>query len=67
MLINWGFFVFEIYEVKNCRFGDIPDQRFTVLALKIPSYVMTYDLNYGMIRLTMTRATIPLFKIMSNY
>ena len=48
-------FVFEIYEVK-----DGP-----VLAPKIPYYV-TYDLDFDMIRLRLSRATLLLFTLLSN-
>ena len=49
-----------------CRFQDIRGQRFDVLAPKILYYV-TYDLNYGMIRLRSHRATVQLLKPISNY
>ena len=59
--------LFFNYAFQNgCRFQDIRDQRFAVLAPKIP-YNVTYDLNYGMIRLRLTRATIPLLKLILNY
>ena len=48
--------VFEIYEVK-----DRP-----VLAPKIPYYV-TYDLDFDMMRLRLSRATVPLFTLITNY
>ena len=42
---------------KNvCRFRDIRGQRFIVLAPKIPNYV-TFDLNNGIIRFRLSRAT----------
>ena len=50
------FVVFEIYEVK-----DGP-----VLAPKIPYYV-TYDLDYDMIRSRLSRATVPLLTLITNY
>ena len=50
------FVVFEIYEVK-----DRP-----VLAPKIPYYV-TYDLDFDMIRLRLSRATVPLLTLITNY
>ena len=50
------FVVFGIYEVKNVQF----------LALKIPYYV-TYYLNFDMIRLKLSRVTVPLLILISNY
>ena len=50
------FFVFEIYEVK-----DRP-----VLAPKIPYYVI-YDLDFDMTRLKLSRATVPLLTLITNY
>ena len=47
---------------NGCRFRDILGQIFTVLAPKIPFYV-TYGLNHGMIRLRLTRAPVPLLKL----
>ena len=48
------------------RFHDIRGQSFDVLAPKIPYYV-TYDLNYGIMRLRSQRVTVPLLKSISNY
>ena len=39
---------------------------FEIFGPKIPFY-LTFYLNYGMIRLRLTRATIPLLKLISNY
>ena len=50
------FVVFEIYEVK-----DRP-----VLAPKIPYYV-TNDLDFDMMRLRMSRSTVPLLTFITNY
>ena len=50
------FVVFEIYEVK-----DSP-----VWAPKIPYYV-TYDIDFDMIRLRLSRATFLLLALISNY
>ena len=50
------FVVFEIYEVK-----DRP-----VLAPKIPYYV-TYDLDFDMIRLRLSIATVPLLTLITHY
>ena len=50
------FVVFEIYEVK-----DRP-----VLAPKIPYYV-TYDLDFDMMRLRWSRATVSLLTLITNY
>ena len=50
------FVVFEIYEVK-----DRP-----VLAPKIPYYV-TYDLDFDMMRLRFSRATVPLLTLITKY
>ena len=52
------FVVFEIYIV----WGKI----FAVLAPKIPYYV-TYDLDFDMIRLRLSRATVPLLTLITNY
>ena len=49
-----------------CRFRDIRGQRFTVLVPKIPYYV-TYDLNVDMMRLSWSRATVPLLTRITNY
>ena len=48
-----------------CRFRDIRGQRFAVLAPKIPYYV-TYDLDYDMIRLRLSIATVPLLTLKTN-
>ena len=48
--------VFEIYEIENLLF----------LAPKIPFYV-TYYLNFDMIRLKLSRVTVPLLTLISNY
>ena len=50
------FVVFEIYEGK-----DGP-----VLAPKIPYYV-TYDLDFDMMRSILSRATVPLLTLITNY
>ena len=50
------FVVFEIYEVK-----DRP-----VLAPKIPNYV-TYDLGFDMKRLKLSRSTVSLLTLITNY
>ena len=50
------FVVFEIYEVK-----DRP-----VLAPKIPYYV-TYDLDFNMMRSRLSRTTVPLRTLITNY
>ena len=55
MLIKM-FVVFEIYEVKV----------FSVLAPKSP-YHVTYDLDFDMIRLRMSRATLLLLTLISIY
>ena len=49
-----------------CRFRDIQGQRFEVLAPKIPNYV-TYDLDFDMIRLRLSNATVPLLTLITNY
>ena len=49
-----------------CRFRDIRGQRFAVLAHKIPYYV-TYDLDFDMMRWRLSRATVPLLTLISNY
>ena len=49
-----------------CRFRDIRSQSFAVLAPKIPYYV-TYDLDFDMIRLRMSRATFLLLTLISIY
>ena len=48
------------------RFRDIRGQRFAVLAPKIPYYV-TYDLDFDMIRLRLSIATVPLLTLITNY
>ena len=50
------FLVFEINEVK----------KFAVLAPKTPYYV-TYDLDFDMIRSRLSRATVPLLTLITNY
>ena len=50
------FVVFEIYELKNLLFWP----------LKIPYYV-THDLNFDMMRLRWSRATVPLLTLITNY
>ena len=50
------FVVFEIYEVKDR----------SVLAPKIPYYV-TYDLDFNMLRLRLSRATDPLLTLIIKY
>ena len=50
------FVVFEIYEVK-----DSP-----VLAPKTPYYV-AYDLDFDMIRLKLSRATVPFLTFIKKY
>ena len=50
------FVVFEIYEVKV----------FSVLAPKSP-YHVTYDLDFDMTRLRLSRATFLLLTLISNY
>ena len=52
------FVVFEIYIVRG--------QRYAVLAPKIPYYV-TYDLDFDMIRLRLSKATVPLLTLITNY
>ena len=49
-----------------CRFRDIRGQRFVVLAPKIPYYV-TYDLDFDMMRLRWSRATVSLLTLITNY
>ena len=49
-----------------CRVRDIRGKSFAVLAPKIPYYV-TYDLDFYMIRLRMTRAILLLLTLISNY
>ena len=49
-----------------CRFRDIRGQRFSVLAHKIPYYV-TYDLDFDMIRLRLSIATVLLLTLITNY
>ena len=49
-----------------CRFRDIQGETFVVLAPKIPYYV-TCDLDYDMIRLRLSRATVPLLTLITNY
>ena len=49
-----------------CRFRDIRGQRSAVLAPKIPYYV-TDDLNFGINRLKLSRATFLLLTLISNY
>ena len=51
---------------KVCRFRDIRGQSFAVLVLKIPYYV-TYDLDFDMIKLRMTRTILLLLTLISNY
>ena len=46
-------------------FWDIRGQRFAVLAPKIPYYV-TYDLDFDMMRLRLSRATVPLLTLITN-
>ena len=50
------FAVFEIYEVKV----------FAVLAPKIPYYV-TYDVDFDMMRFRLSRSTVPLLTLITNY
>ena len=50
------FVVFEIYEAKN---GP-------VLAPKIAYYV-TYDLDFDMMRFRLSRTTVPLLSLITNY
>ena len=50
------FVIFEIYEVK-----DRP-----VLAPKIPYYV-TYDLYFDIMRSRLSRSTVPLLTLITNY
>ena len=45
---------------------DIRGQSFAVLALKIPYYV-TYDLDFDMIRLRLSKSTVPLLTLLTNY
>ena len=49
-----------------CRFRDTRGQSFAVLAPKIPYYV-TYDLDFDMKRLRLSRATAPLLIFITNY
>ena len=49
-----------------CRFRDIRGQRSAVLAPKIPYYV-TYDLDFDMIRLRLSIATVPLLTLIRKY
>ena len=49
-----------------CRFRDIRGHRFAVLAPKIPYYV-TYDINFDMMRLRLSRSTVPLLTLITNY
>ena len=49
-----------------CRFRDIRGQRSAVLAPKIP-YCVTYDLDFDMIRLRLSRATVPLLTLIIKY
>ena len=48
--------IFEIYEVK----------KEPVLAPKSPYYV-TYDLDFDIMRLRLSRATVPLLTLITNY
>ena len=45
---------------------DLRGQRFVVLVTKIPNYV-THDLDVDLIRLRMSRTTVPLLTLISNY
>ena len=49
-----------------CRFRDIRGQSFAVMAPKIP-YCVTYDLDFDMMRLRLSRATVPLLTLITNY
>ena len=49
-----------------CRFRDIRGQKCAVLAPKIPYYV-TNDLDFDMMRLRMSRSTVPLLTLITNY
>ena len=49
------FVIFEIYEVK----------KEPVLAPKI--YYVTYDLNFDMMRLRLSRSTVPPLTLITNY
>ena len=48
------------------RFRDKRGQIFVVLAPKIPYYV-TFDLDFEMIRMRLSKATVPLITLISNY
>ena len=48
------------------RFRDKRGQIFAVLAPKTPYYV-TYDLDFDMIRSRLSRATVPLLTLITNY
>ena len=48
------------------RFRGIRGIIFAVLAPKIPYYV-TYDLDFDMMRWRLSRATVPLLALISNY
>ena len=48
------------------RFRGIRGQIFAVLAPKIPYYV-TYDLDFDMMRSRLSRATVPLLTLITNY
>jgi len=49
-----------------CRFRDIRGQISADLAPKIPYYV-TYDLDFDMMRSRLSRATVPLLTLITNY
>ena len=49
-----------------CRFRDIRGQRFAVLAPKTPYYV-TYDVDFDMMRSRLSRSTVPLLTLITNY
>ena len=51
---------------NDCGFRDKRGQTFDVLAPKIPYYVI-YDLDFDMTRLKLSRATVPLLTLITNY
>ena len=49
-----------------CRFRDIRGQTFAVFAPKIPYYIKYY-LNFDMIRLRLSRSTVQILTLITNY
>ena len=58
-------FLNNAFQTVFC-FLDIPGQRSDVLAPKIP-YCVTYDLDFDMMRLRLSRSTVPLLALITNY